>query len=207
MALVPCPECQNEVSTHALACPRCAFPFPGKHGVLDSSPSQKLHPCPDCGFLVSKHARTCPHCGVTKPDEQTPQATNGNLIEETWLCPHCGTSYTRKVQNKEEKVIVGDQVLPPNTEEMTMEESPRVVPNPAEGDVVPGPQRKQSPLWHDSSFSAKRDYEAVSRRYSRGKTKSRIVGLIIFLLVVGTIVLGALWQYQGIHPLEILTNL
>lgn len=112
MALVPCPECQKEVSTQALACPQCAFPFPGKHGLSEDPKDQKLSTCPDCGFLISKQARLCPHCGIAKRDEQNPkttkkitqvdeqplQTTNGSLIEETWLCPHCSTPYTRKVK-------------------------------------------------------------------------------------------------------------
>jgi hypothetical protein len=102
MALVSCPECQKEVSTHALACPQCALPFPGKQarGVGQAGP--KLHACPDCGCSVSKRAQTCPHCGVTLMGEQPQPTANGNTIEETWLCTHCGTPYTRKVRQKKE---------------------------------------------------------------------------------------------------------
>jgi hypothetical protein len=203
MALVPCPECQKEVSTQALACPQCAFPFPGKHGHAEGSQSKKLSPCPDCGCLVSKQARSCPHCGVARIDEQVPQTTNGKVNEETWLCPHCGTSYTRKV-NKEEKLIVGHQVLPSITEERSMDRPLGLGPNKTREDDFSDLLRKQSPLWQDASFSKKMDYDTVSRRYPRSRKKSIVVGLIIFVFVAASIALGALWKLQGLNPLEAL---
>lgn len=30
MALIPCPECQRQVSTQAVACPQCGHPIAGK---------------------------------------------------------------------------------------------------------------------------------------------------------------------------------
>jgi hypothetical protein len=71
-------------------------------------------------------------------------------------------------------------------------------------DDIPEPQRKQSPLWQDSSFPPKKDYDLVSSRYPRNRKKILIVGLIIFVLVVTGITLGALWQLLGINPLEAL---
>ena len=106
MALVSCPECQKEVSTHALACPQCALPFPGKQARGVGQAGTKLHACPDCGCPVSKQAQTCPHCGVTLEGEQRSLPTNRNFVEETWLCTHCGTPYTRKV--RQEKELVAD---------------------------------------------------------------------------------------------------
>lgn len=88
-----------------------------------------------------------------------------------------------------------------------MEESSRLAPNQLKEDVVTEPYRKQSPLWQDSSFPAKRDYDVVLRRYPRSRKKSLVVGIIIFVLVASSIALGVIWQYQGINPLEILANL
>lgn len=204
MALIPCPECQREVSTQALACPQCAFPFPGKQALSKGSQSNKLGSCPDCGVLVSNLAQTCPHCGVALMGEQGRNSQNGNAVEETWLCPHCGTSYTRKVQKKEEKLIVGHQVLSAITEERSMAGSSGLVPNQFKGNEVPEPPRKQPPLWQDPSLPIKKDFDVISRRYPRSRKKSFIVGLIIFLLVAVSIGMGALWQLQGINPLEAL---
>ena len=201
MALVPCPECHKEVSTQARVCPQCAFPFPGEHGLSEGLRSQKLRSCHDCGFLISKQARSCPHCGVTTCEEQTLHSTNGDAIEETWLCPHCGTSYTRNVSKKEDPL---HQVLSSIAEERSMEASPRSAPNHVKVDDIPEPQRKQSPLWQDSSFPTKIDYDLVASRSPRNRKKPLIVGLIIFVLVVASIALGALWQLQGINPLEAL---
>ena len=119
MALVSCPECQKEVSTHALACPQCALPFPGKQARGVGQAGTKLYSCPDCGCLVSKQAQTCPHCGVTLEGEQgegeqRPLTIKPNFVEETWLCTHCGTPYTRKV--RQENVLVTDHqvAVPPS---------------------------------------------------------------------------------------------
>lgn len=204
MALIPCPECQREVSAQALACPQCAFPFPGKQALSKGSQSNKLGPCPDCGFLVSNLAQKCPHCGVALMGEQGPISKNGHAVEETWLCPHCGTSYTRKVQKKEEKLMVGHQVPPAITEDRNMAGSQGLAPHQFKGKEVPEPLRKQSPLWQDSTLPTKKDFDVISRRYPRSRKKSIIVGFIIFVLVAVSIGLGALWQFQGINPLEAL---
>jgi uncharacterized membrane protein YvbJ len=33
MALIPCPECQHQVSTQAAACPQCGYPISEKSGI------------------------------------------------------------------------------------------------------------------------------------------------------------------------------
>ncbi len=226
MALVPCPECHKEVSTQALACPQCAFPFPGKQGLSEGSQSNKLCPCPDCGFLVSKQARSCPHCGVLKVEEQKPQSSNGNLSEETWLCPHCGTSYTRKV-SKEAEQVTDNQSIPAVPAQSTgaalLQSSvhkQEAVPTIDLGNILeeplsstrdrikleemPTPPRQRSPLWQDTSLPMERDQRVVSRRYPRSRRKSIVVGLIIVVLVAASIAFGALWQMQGVNPLEAL---
>ena len=295
MALVSCPECQKEVSTHALACPQCALPFPGKQARGVGQAGTKLHACPDCGCSVSKRAQTCPHCGVTLMGEQTHQTTNGNTIEETWLCTHCGTPYTRKVRQEKElltdhraavptsntghsverlldqRVVHQETVVPASKAGHGMEgpleavahqeavvpaskvgrsvERPleavahqeAVVPaNKAGGSmerpleavahqeaVVPASKaghsverplgslpnqvkrgnvsaspRGRSQLWQDSSFGE--EIESFLPRYPRSRKKSILLGLLIFILIAASVVSGALWQLQGINPLEIL---
>jgi len=276
MALVPCPECQKEVSTHALACPQCALPFPGKQACGLGQAGTKLHSCPDCGCPVSKQAQTCPHCGVTlegeqREGEQRPLPTNQNFVEETWLCTHCGTPYTRKVRQEKELVtdhqsalaasIAGHRVerlLEPVLHQETvvptsnagrgveklLEPAPHqetVVPTsnggrgvekllepaPHQETVVPtsngersgerplGPRpnqvkrkkvsaspRRQSQLWQDSSFGE--EIESFLPRYPRSRKKSILLGLLVFILIAASVVGGALWQLQGINPLEIL---
>ena len=285
MALVPCPECQKEVSTQAVACPQCAFPFPGKHGLSEDSRAQKLSTCPDCGLLISKHARSCPHCGITKLDEQTSkvttkitqvdeqthQTTNGNLVEETWLCPHCATPYTRKVrlhgearpysqeaapvlpldkelQNAEAARPYSQEAAPvlPLDKELQNAEAARpysqeaapVLPldkelqnaeaaRPYSQEAAPVlpldkelqnsemasvsyskppdlggllPLRTRSPLWQNPSGNK----EISSPSYPRHRKKSVVLVVTIFVLVAVLIALGALWQFQGINPLEVL---
>jgi hypothetical protein len=82
--------------------------------------------------------------------------------------------------------------------------SPGLSPNQFKEKEIVGPPRKQSPLWQDSSLPIKKDFDVISRRYPRNRKRSFIVGLIIFVLVAVSIGLGALWQIQGINPLEAL---
>ena len=345
MALVSCPECQKEVSTHALACPQCALPFPGKQARGVGQAGTKLYSCPDCGCLVSKQAQTCPHCGVTLEGEQgegeqRPLTIKPNFVEETWLCTHCGTPYTRKV--RQENVLVTDHqvvvppskvggsvgrllepaphqetvvppskaggsvgrllepashqetVVPPSNGGRSVEKLLEPVPHqetvvppskaggsvgrllepashqetvvppsnggrsvekllepvPHQEAVVPpsntgqsverflervphqevaptsnegqsverplGPiphqvkrgnvsasSRRRSQLWQDSSFGEEIE-SFLPRRYPRSRKKSILLGLLVFILIAAAVVSGALWQLQGINPLEVL---
>jgi hypothetical protein len=277
MALVSCPECQKEVSTHALACPQCALPFPGKQARGVGQAGTKLHACHDCGFSVSKQAKTCPHCGVTlegeqREGEQRPLTIKPNFVEETWLCTHCGTPYTRKV--RQENVLVTDHqvvvppskvggsvgrllepaphqetvvppskaggsvgrllepashqetVVPPSnggrSVEKLLEPVPHqeaVVPRSNTGKSVERPlgpipnqvkrgnvsasSRRRSQLWQDSSFGEEIE-SFLPRRYPRSRKKSILLGLLVFILIAAAVVSGALWQLQGINPLEVL---
>jgi hypothetical protein len=312
MALVSCPECQKEVSTHALACPQCAFPFPGKQARGVGQTATKLYACPDCACPVSKQAQTCPHCGVTLEGEQKSLPTNQSFVEETWLCTHCGTPYTRKVRQEKEVVADPHVVVPTRTtarsverllEPVSQQEAaptsttahsmekllepvsqpeaaptsttahsmekllepgshPEAVPTRTTGQSVerllepvsqqeaaptsttahsmekllePGSHpeavptrttghsaertlgpvpnqvkrenvsaspRRRSQLWQDSSFGE--EIESFLPRYPRSRKKSILMGLLVFILIVASVVGGALWQLQGINPLEIL---
>ncbi len=224
MALVSCPECRKEVSTHALACPQCAFPFPGKQA---SQVGTKLHGCPDCGCPVSRQAKICPHCGVTLTGEQTLQTIPDHSVEETWLCTHCGTPYTRKVR-KEEVLVTENQTVPiisggnklekplvegDNQEAVrfgsaksSLESSLDPLHSQSDESNIPASLRQRSPLWQDSSLPQEMDRYVAPSRYSPGRRKSFIVGLLIFVLVTLSIGFGLLWQVQGINPLEALVT-
>lgn len=54
MALIKCPECGNNVSDKAKACPNCGFP-------VKDIISKKT--CPECGNEVSDKVKACPNCG------------------------------------------------------------------------------------------------------------------------------------------------
>ncbi len=216
MALVPCPECQKEVSTQALACPQCAFPHPGKQGLIEDGASDKLHPCPDCGLLISKQANSCPHCGVNKLEEKKPLAkkeplpANDDFTEENWLCTNCGTPYTRKVNLKHGEVKYESHKAPPLVQSNTkMELSHSQILNefdthaPEQDNLLP--LRSRSPLWQDSPIEKEVDF---SPPQSPGKKKTTLI-LIIVLLVILAVAgsLGALWYFQGISPLDLLSDL
>jgi len=226
MALVSCPECQKEVSIHALACPQCAFPFPGKQAsAVGGQLGNKLYACPDCGCAVSKKAKTCPHCGVILIGDKRSLPTNKNSVEETWLCTHCGTPYTRKV--RQEKELVTDQEAGPTSNggrsvERLLEPVPQQEAGPTSNggrsmgrslgpvphqvkreDLLASPRRR-SQLWQDSSHPTKMDQDVVSPRYPRSRKRSILLGLLVFILIAISVVTGAVWQLQGINPLEVL---
>jgi hypothetical protein len=48
------------------------------------------------------------------------------------------------------------------------------------------------------------DRDVVSRRYPQSRKKSILLGLLVFILIAISVVSGAVWQLQGINPLEIL---
>jgi DNA-directed RNA polymerase subunit RPC12/RpoP len=177
MALVSCPECQKEVSTQALACPQCAFPFPGMQAGTAGHQGKKLHACSDCGCPVSRQAQSCPHCGVRLIGEKGSVTVNGSGVEETWLCTHCGTPYTRKVSNGKE---IGRGHQTSNQ-----------------------PSRRRSQLWQDTSLPTKAE-KVVPIRYPRSRKKSILLGLLFFILIAASVVSGALWQLQSLNPLEAL---
>lgn len=192
MALVPCPECQREVSTQALACPQCAFPFPGKPPSLAGQSGVTPHPCPDCGM------------GLT--GAQTHEASNENVIEETWLCPHCGTPCTQNLQQCEDATedlqgisstiqsVKGPQI----SEKVTGQEN-----HHTDSESLPAIHLRPS-LWKDPSLKK----DGFSPRYPRNKgkavRKNIVVSLIFFVFVAAVMVLGALWQLEGVNPLEAL---
>ncbi len=222
MALVPCPECQKEVSTEALACPQCAFPYPGRKTLNFDRSLARLHTCPDCGNPVSKHAHVCPHCGVALIGEQNGHPINHEehgegQVEETWLCPHCGTPYTRKIRRKggmglEEPAEIrgigaGQDVGSPPARKVepakSMEcESLVVITEPSTNPLA----KRRPALWQDNARPKVKEIEAAAPKYPRNKRKSIFFALVLIFLVVVAGAFGAMWQLQGTNPFEVLAK-
>ena len=202
MALVPCPECHKEVSTEARACPQCAFPFPGKKVTLAGRPAVRLNTCPQCDGPISQHVRSCPHCGVSLRGEQERPGNQGEPIQETLVCPHCQASYihTRTVAqtietspgskgpplalrkpNLLKTVGIRDGHLDTSRDEPALQTSQR-----------------RLPLWQDPSALPK----VPPPRHRQSKKQSIMVALILLVIVAISVVFGAMWQLEGLNPLE-----
>lgn len=206
MALVPCPECQKEVSTEARVCPQCAYPFPGRKVSQEGRQAIRLNACPECDGPVSRHAQVCPYCGASLIGGHGHQENNEESIQEMLKCPHCGESYihTRKVA-KTDKAKTGSQETAPsvttgNPLETTEIQDTSVATSPNDSPLRRSPRR--SPLWQDPSVRK----EVSSPRYPRSKKKSIIVGVILLVIVAISVVVGAMWELKGLNPIEALVS-
>ncbi|MCA9471755.1 MAG: hypothetical protein MRJ96_04425 [Nitrospirales bacterium] len=223
MPLVQCPECQKEVSSLALSCPKCAFPYPGKKERLNGTATEKLLPCQDCGSLISKSAQSCPHCGAPiaqsveqakteRPPEPptilspspTPLASS-EPEEQTWLCPNCGVPYTRRLKGSKSEVEelngLALQSAPPMASRRTnaLEDELRQEVQNSLSIVVPRRERKRSPLWEE----AKAMYEE-EHLSSRPRPKKGVYLLVLVAVLLLSIVSLVFWGLEGLNPLEAL---
>ncbi len=228
MALVSCPECQHEVSDFALACPQCAYPYPGKPGASE----EKLQTCTECGGVISKKAQSCPHCGISCADASQSSPVREESKEESWLCPHCGTPYTRKVRTPTAPILHAEtpqadhQESPVNEEQEIRKPTdpiPRVEnqnthtpkpPNAEEqemsflqkmGSAAPAPNRHPagrhaSPLWFPSSPSQ----DQVSSSHPRKKF-TILLGIVTMLLIFLAITMWVLGEANGTNPFDSLS--
>ncbi len=203
MALIPCPECHKEVSTEARSCPQCAYPFPGKKVSQAGHPTGRLNTCPQCHGPISQHVQSCPHCGVRLLRRgQGHQRNEEESIQETLVCPHCKESYihTRKVpqtmetgtgskgshlplrkSNLLKNIGIHDSHLDTSQDEPALQES-----------------QGRRPLWQDPSAIQK----VISPHPRHSKKQSIMVALILLLIVAMSVVFGAMWQLEGLNPLE-----
>ena len=63
MGLIYCPDCKNQVSDRAAACPGCGSPLP-QGGAASAVPAQAaMESCRHCGVPYQRGLRTCPQCG------------------------------------------------------------------------------------------------------------------------------------------------
>ena len=227
MALVTCPECQHEVSDLALACPQCAYPYPGKRGVSE----EKLQHCSECGGVISKKAQSCPHCGISCADVEVQSPVSQGSKDETWLCTHCGTPYTRKagkpttqnahidnqesddpklpIPEKQEILKPASHIAYAETQQSKEAQHPSVTEEQEMsflqkmGSAAPSASRQSasrhaSPLWFPSSPS--QDQGSSSSRPRKKVTL--IIGIVTVLLIFLSIVLWFFWEPNGTNPFD-----
>ena len=229
MALVSCPECQHEVSDLALACPQCAYPYPGKHGASE----KKLQTCTECGGVISKKAQSCPHCGISCANASESTPVREESKEESWLCTHCGTPYTRKIHiparpiphaetqqaehqdppvNEEQEIRKPTEPIPRVENQKTNTQKPPVAEEQEMsflqkmGSASPSASRHPagrhaSPLWFPSSPSQN---QASSSSRSRKKF-TIIVGIVIVLLIFLSILMWFFGEPNGTNPFDSLS--
>ena len=216
MPLVQCPECQKEVSSEALSCPQCAFPYPGKKDRVNGNASGTLLACQDCGNPISKHAHACPHCGAplaaNRDKVENPVSPAAEMEtefpeaeEQTWLCPNCGVPYTRRIKSTKAGIEeLGSvfpktpSILPPRLNDPDEElKIPDV--RPTVDMMVPRKERKRSPLWEE----AKSLYEE-EHQFPRPQKKWGLKFFLVFAVLVLFLIGIAFWRLDGLNPLEAL---
>ena len=206
MALIPCPECSREVSSVALACPQCAFPYPGRKDKGNGHYEGALRTCPDCNRIVSRQVQMCPHCGAPAPmGEETPESLSIEEGEETWMCPNCGVPFTRR--QKVKKLAEDFNSLLSNEEKGIRPQS-KPIPENEEGSArggltgemaLPGGRkRKKNPLWEEKGDS----YHEWKRHSRPKKRRSTLVLLMVVILL--SVSGWAVWEMQGMSGLEAL---
>ena len=204
MALIHCPECQKEVSSVALACPQCAFPYPGRKDTGNGQYEKALRTCLDCKRIISKQVQRCPHCGAPDPEAgETPDSLAIEEDEKTVLCPHCGVSFTHGVQPRklveevdsllpiEEKVLAAQSRIGLGIDETGVDEEQTGDPSFPAG-------RRRKPLWEGKNES----FRELHRHALPKKPWNTflLVILIVLLLVAG----WAIWELRDMSGLEAL---
>ena len=212
MALIPCPECQKEVSSVALACPQCAFPYPGRQDQGNGRLPGSLKTCPDCQRIISRQVQACPHCGApaSEIDGTLPSSTM-ETGEERWVSPNCGVSSARPGQVT---VPVESDHPPVAGEEKGLNDHPGASPaseNPRTGEELPddhtppvGRKRKKNPLWEGRTES----YREVPRR-SRPSSRSpkRWTGYtFVILMVLVSVLIWVVLELRDMSGLEALVH-
>lgn len=123
MALIKCPECGNEISDKASACPNCGCPASEWSEITDSKEPER---CPYCGSENIGEDGYCEECGMKieqfhheyetfTPNNQKNSKINGvgngkssrcikcgsQIPVGANICPNCGYSYgeSRRYQN------------------------------------------------------------------------------------------------------------
>ncbi len=211
MPLVQCPECQKDVSSEALSCPQCAFPYPGKKERVNGKGSEALRNCGDCGNFISKQAKVCPHCGSpTSRDQVSSDQGNGErtsleIEQETWLCPHCGVPFTRRIKGAKGKSgqVRPQQLLPSPPGQLVEKDDNGARLAEARQELMdayrPKKEKRKSPLWGESPSIREEEPQ-----YPRPRRKW---GFFIFVIVSVLLVALASFAFlnlKGLNPLEAL---
>ncbi|MCF6288764.1 MAG: alkaline shock response membrane anchor protein AmaP [Proteobacteria bacterium] len=67
MALITCIDCDNQVSSSAIACPKCGAPVENIKSNLElNNITERTAECPFCMTVLSSHATVCSGCGAHK---------------------------------------------------------------------------------------------------------------------------------------------
>ena len=206
MPLVQCPECQKDVSSEAVACPQCAFPYPGKKERFDGKGVESLQHCVDCGNILSKQAKACPHCGSpTSQAQELPESTARELGQETWLCPHCGIPFTRRLKGGKGKIGATrpQQLVASSSGQITGQEENGARIAEARQELIDTyaqkVEKKKRPLWGESPRPREEEPQ-----YPRARKKMSLLVVVIVSVLLVAIASFAFFQLQGLNPLEAL---
>lgn len=95
MALIRCPECNNEVSDRASICPHCGYPMSERIDSKSNSSNNgdRIILCPNCGAENSSNVLCCKYCGEsynTKTWIVKPKMLPPNDIPKMFNCYKCG---------------------------------------------------------------------------------------------------------------------
>lgn len=204
MALIRCPECQKEVSSVALACPQCAFPYPGRKETGNGHYDKTLRTCPDCQRIISRQVQMCPHCGAPTPEvDEIPEPLVMEESEEALICPHCGERVTRSLQARkpveEANPVMASQVK--NTPAQSILSS-QIAEGDASQELIGEPsfpvERKKKPLWEQRNENLQ-EWPRHSKP-KRGWNPFLLVMLVVLPLLAG----WAFWEFSGMSGLEAL---
>lgn len=76
MALIKCPECNNQISDKADACPHCGMP------VKEMLSKISKRECPECGAMVEAESEECPECGYVFSEAEKKQESLEKFDDE-----------------------------------------------------------------------------------------------------------------------------
>jgi hypothetical protein len=97
MALLPCPECAQNVSTEALACPHCGYPI--KAGVALSVAVPEIR----CSICPRPATTRCQKCDSLSCAEHVFSTTIGNVdwSQKVFYCANC-----RRARGNAQAIVV-----------------------------------------------------------------------------------------------------
>lgn len=82
MAMIKCPECNEDISDKAEECIHCGYKL------IEKSPRF----CAECGTKLKANAKTCHNCGCPiENDEEDNNLANSQDDSSKLRCPHCGS--------------------------------------------------------------------------------------------------------------------
>ena len=169
-----------------------------------ASHQETVVPPSNGGRSVEKLLEPVPHQETVVPPSKAGGSV-GRLLEpashqETVVPPSNGG---RSVEKLLEPVPHQEAVVPRSNTGKSVERPLGPIPNQVKRGNVSASSRRRSQLWQDSSFGEEIE-SFLPRRYPRSRKKSILLGLLVFILIAAAVVSGALWQLQGINPLEVL---